>query len=217
MGLKLVVDEVVLGFALLAAVLAREPLVAVGLRVHIEHMLAQVGRGGVHAAAQGALRSVAHRRPARESRPCNTEAAVRHRSVQHRLSAMVSVSVAAVRGRGGVAPPLFDAVYRVHVYLHVLAGLERLAADGARVRELVRGVHVQDVLLEVAIVAVQLAALGARGPAGLTVGQVGGPLGPLVGRGPVPAARPGRSWGRRGLRQCALLHGTRLCFDGTVI
>lgn len=77
MGLQLVVDEVVLGFALLAAVLAREPLVAVGLRVHIEHMLAQVGGGGVHAAAQGTLRPVAHRRPARESRPCNTEAAIR--------------------------------------------------------------------------------------------------------------------------------------------
>lgn len=43
MSLQLVVDEVVLGFALLAAVLAREPLVAVGLRVHIEHMLAQIG------------------------------------------------------------------------------------------------------------------------------------------------------------------------------
>lgn len=41
--LQLVIDEVVLGFALLAAVLTREPLVAVGLRVHIEHMLAQVG------------------------------------------------------------------------------------------------------------------------------------------------------------------------------
>lgn len=78
MRLQLVVDEVVLGFALLAAVLAREPLVAVGLRVHIEHMLAQVGGGGVHAAAQRTLRPVAHRRPARESRPCNTEAAVRH-------------------------------------------------------------------------------------------------------------------------------------------
>lgn len=121
---------------------------------------------------------------------------------------MVSVSVAAVRGRGGVAPPLFHAVYRVHVYLHVLARLEGLAADGARVRELVRRVHVEDVLLEVAIVAVQLAALGARGPGGLTVGQRG--VGrPLVGRGPV-AARPGGSWGRRGLRQCALLLGTRL-------
>lgn len=96
---------------------------------------------------------------------------------------MVSVSVAAVRGRGGLAPPLSDAVYGVHVYLHVLAGLERLAADGARVRELVRRVHVDDVLLEVAIVAVQLAAVGARGPAGLP----GGPLGPL--------ASPG-SWGR---------------------
>lgn len=75
--LQLVVDEVMLRFALLAAVLAGEPLVAVGLRVHIEHMLAQVGGGGVDAAAERALRPVAHRRPARESRPCNTEAAVR--------------------------------------------------------------------------------------------------------------------------------------------
>lgn len=106
---------------------------------------------------------------------------------------MVSVSVARC-GRGGLAPPLFDAVYRVHVYLHVLAGLERLAADGARVRELVRRVHVEDVLLEVAIVAVQLAALGARGPAGLTGGGGRGVRGALVG--PVAAARPGRSWGR---------------------
>lgn len=43
MRLELVIDQVVLRFALLAAVLARKPLVAVGLRVHIEHMLAQVG------------------------------------------------------------------------------------------------------------------------------------------------------------------------------
>lgn len=78
MRLQLVVDQVVLGFALLAAVLAREPLVSVGLRVHIEHMLAQVGGGGVDAAAQRTLRPVAERRPAREGRPCNTEAAVRH-------------------------------------------------------------------------------------------------------------------------------------------
>lgn len=103
---------------------------------------------------------------------------------------MESVSVARC-GRGGVAPPLFDAVYRVHVYLHVLAGLERLAADAARVRELVRRVHVEDVLLEVAIVAVQLAALGARGPAGLTGGRGGRGV-----RAGVAAARPGRSWGR---------------------
>lgn len=76
-GLQLVVDEVVLCFTLLAAVLAREPLVAVGLRVHIEHMLAQVGGGGVDAAAERTLRPVAQGRPARQSRPCNTEAAVR--------------------------------------------------------------------------------------------------------------------------------------------
>lgn len=83
--LQLVVDEVVLGLATLAAVLAGEPLVAVGLRVHIEHMLAQVGGGGVDAAAERTLRSVA-RRPAREGRPCNTEAAVRTRSDTKRRS-----------------------------------------------------------------------------------------------------------------------------------
>lgn len=78
MRLQLVVDEIVLGLALLAAVLAREPLVAVGLRVHVEHVLAQVGGGGVDAAAQGTLRPVAQSHPARQSRPCNTEAAVSH-------------------------------------------------------------------------------------------------------------------------------------------
>lgn len=76
-SLQLMIDEVVLRFALLATVLAGEPLVTVGLRVHIEHMLAQVGSGGVDAAAERTLRPVAHGRPARESRPCNTEAAVR--------------------------------------------------------------------------------------------------------------------------------------------
>lgn len=75
--LQLVVDEVVLGLAALAAVLAGEPLVAVGLRVHVQHMLAQVGGGGVDAAAERTLGPVAGRRPARQSRPCNTEAAVR--------------------------------------------------------------------------------------------------------------------------------------------
>lgn len=55
----------------------------------------------------------------------------------------------------------------VHVYLHVLARLEALAAHGAGVRQLARGVHVEDVLLEVAIVAVELAARRARGLAGL--------------------------------------------------
>lgn len=40
--LQLVVDQIVLSFALLAAMLAREPLVAVGLRVHVQHMLAEV-------------------------------------------------------------------------------------------------------------------------------------------------------------------------------
>lgn len=114
-------------------------------------------------------------------------------------------------GRGGVAPPLLDAMYRVHVYLHVLARLERLAADGARVRQLARSVHVEDVLLEVAIVAVELAALGARG--------LGRRLTVSVGRGAAvrvallglwhrlgfAAARPGRSWGRRRLVQCSLL------------
>lgn len=71
------VDEVMLGFTFLPAVLAGEPVVAIGLRVYVEHMLAQVGRGGVDSAAEGALRPVAQRRPARERRPCNTEAAVR--------------------------------------------------------------------------------------------------------------------------------------------
>lgn len=76
----------------------------------------------------------------------------------------MSVSV----GRG-VAPPLFDTVYGVHVYLHVLARLKCLAADRAGVREVARRVHVQNVLFEVAVVAVELAALGTRGLAGLTV------------------------------------------------
>lgn len=58
---------------------------------------------------------------------------------------------------------------RVHVYLHVLARLEGLAAHGARVRQVACRVHVQDVLLEVAVVAVQLAALGTRGLGRLTV------------------------------------------------
>lgn len=71
--LQLVVDQVVLGLALLAAVLAWEPVVAVGLRVHVEHVLAQVGGGGVDAAAQRALRPVPHRRPARERRPCKVQ------------------------------------------------------------------------------------------------------------------------------------------------
>lgn len=83
---------------------------------------------------------------------------------------------------GGVAPaPLLHAVYGVHVYLHVLARLEALAAHGAGVRQVARGVHVEDVLLEVAIVAVELAALGAGGPGGLAVGEAG----------------EGASWGRR--------------------
>lgn len=122
--LQLMVDQVVFGFALLAAVLAREPLVTVGLRVHIEHMLAQVGGGGVDAAAERTLRPVAQRRPARKSRPCNTEAAVRQ---SRKLGAIVSVFIG--RGRR-VAPPLLHAVYRVHVYLHILASLESLPADG---------------------------------------------------------------------------------------
>lgn len=93
----------------------------------------------------------------------------------------MSVGVGA-RGRGGVAPPLLDAVDGVHVYLHVLARLEALAAHGARVRQLARRVHVEDVLLEVAVVAVALAALRARGLAGLTVSGAG-------------AGLPARSWG----------------------
>lgn len=101
---------------------------------------------------------------------------------------------------GGGGPPLFDSVYRVHVYLHILSGLERLAADGAGVREVARSVHVQDMLLEVAIVAVELAALGTRGLACLTVSVAGG----SVGRGALLrlglAAGPGRSWGRRSSR-----------------
>lgn len=67
-------------------------------------------------------------------------------------------------------------MYGVHVYLHVLARLEALAAHGAGVRQVARGVHVEDVLLQVAIVAVELAALGAGGP-----GRLG----------------EGASWGRR--------------------
>lgn len=148
--LQLVVDEVVLRFALLAAVLAREPLVAVGLRVHVEHVLAQVGRGRVHAAAQRTLRPVAQR-PARQSRPCNTEAAVRDNTTRVLLSATVCVSVEVGgrgegrgRGRGGrgVAAALLDAVDGVHMYLHVLARLEGAAAGGAAVAGGGRGVHV---------------------------------------------------------------------------
>lgn len=107
------------------------------------------------------------------------------------------------RGRGRLAPPLLYAVYRVHVYLHVLARLEGLAADGARVGQLARRVHVQDVLLEVAVVAVELAALGTGRLAGLTVCVGGRAVGLrrlvaafLFGR-LIAAARPGRSWGRR--------------------
>lgn len=192
--LQLVVDEVVLSFALLSAVLAREPLVSVGLRVHIEHMLAQVGGGGVHAAAQRALRSVAQGRPARQSRPCNTEAAVRHR-IRTVLSAIVSVSIAVFCGRGGVAPPLLDAVYGVHVYLHVLARLEGLAAHGAGVRQLARRVHVEDVLLEVAIVAVALAARGAGGPGGRLTVRVGAVGREVLALGALP--RPAASCRRR--------------------
>lgn len=86
------------------------------------------------------------------------------------------------------------------MYLHVLARLETLAADGARVGQLARRVHVEDVLLQVAIVAVELAALGARGLAGLTVSEAGreGEAVRLAGRParparPGPAARPARS------------------------
>lgn len=116
----------------------------------------------------------------------------------------MSVSVAVFSGRGGVAPPLFDAVYGVHVYLHVLARLEGLAADGAGVREAVRRVHVEQVLLEVAIVAVELAALGAGGLEGRLTVSVGGrgvgrvALVGLSARLGLAAGRPGRSWGRRG-------------------
>lgn len=78
------------------------------------------------------------------------------------------------------------------MYLHVLAGLEALAADRAGVGEVARGVHVEDVLLEVAIVAVELAALGARGLAGLTVSEAG-----EARRVARARARPARSWGRR--------------------
>lgn len=115
-------------------------------------------------------------------------------------------------GRGGVAPPLFDAVYGVHVYLHVLARLEGLAADGAGVREPGRRVHVEPVLLQVAIVAVQLAALGARGlERRLTVSvaaRVRVALLRLSAGLALAARRPGRSWGRRGLVQCSLLPPT---------
>lgn len=81
----------------------------------------------------------------------------------------MSVSVAVLCGRGGLAPPLLHAVYGVHVYLHILAGLECLGADGTRMRQFARRVYVEDVLLQVAIVAVALAAFGARGLGRLTV------------------------------------------------
>lgn len=131
----------------------------------------------------------------------------------------MSVSFAVFGGRGGVAPPLFDAVYGVHVYLHVLARLEGLAAHGAGVGQPVGGVHVEQVLLEVAIVAVELAALGARGLEGrLTVSVRGAARGVgvallrLSAGLALAARRPGRSWGRRGLVQCSLLapHPTSL-------
>lgn len=68
------------------------------------------------------------------------------------------------RGRGGLAPPLPEAVGGVHVNLQVLARLEGLGARGAAVRALARRVHVQQVLLQVAAAAVALAAGRARGP-----------------------------------------------------
>lgn len=91
------------------------------------------------------------------------------------------------------------------MYLHVLARLEGLAADGAGVKQRARRVHVGYVLLEVAVVAVQLAALGAGGLAArLTVAEGAGagrgvaPLRLAVRAAPAaPAARPRRSWGRR--------------------
>lgn len=126
----------------------------------------------------------------------------------------MSVSIAGIGGRGGLAPPLLDAVYGVHVYLHVLARLEPLAADGARVREVARRVHVQDVLLEVAIVAVELAALRARGLGErLTVSEGGRAVREaLVLHRLRVAARPRRSWrswGRRRSVQFALLANFR--------
>lgn len=187
--LQLVVDEVVLGLAALAAVRAREPLVAVRLRVHVEHVLAQVGRGGVHAAAQRTLRPVAARaRPARarQGRPCNTEAAL-----DNTLRAPRGV------GGGGGRAPLLHAVDGIHVDLHVLARLEGLAAQRAGVRQRARRVHVGDVLLEVAVVAVQLAARRARGLAA----PAAAPAAPAARR---PPAGPGRSWGRRNCFSTAL-------------
>lgn len=94
------------------------------------------------------------------------------------------------------------------MYLHVLARLEALAADGAGVRELARRVHVEYVLFEVAVVAVELAALGAGGLDRLTVREgVGGRVSVALLWRLVPCAhacaartrpaRPGRSWGRR--------------------
>lgn len=77
------------------------------------------------------------------------------------------------------------------MYLHVLARLEGLAADGAGVRQVAGGVHVEDVLLEVAVVAVELAAVGTGGLGdGLTVSEAG----PLVQLG---AGAPGCSGGSR--------------------
>jgi hypothetical protein len=80
------------------------------------------------------------------------------------------------------------------VYLHVLARLEALAAHGARVRESVRRVHVEQVLLEVAVVAVALAAGGAGGPCGLTVSVAAVRGVALLGLRLGLAAAPRRSW-----------------------
>lgn len=203
MRLQLVVDQVVLGLALLPAVLAGEPLVAVGLRVHIKHMLAQVGGGGVDAAAQGTLRPVADGGGPAQSRPCNTEAAVSEsRDHEARLSAMQE------REGVGVAPPLLHAVDGVHVDLHVLARLEGLPAEHARVRQRARRVHVQDVLFEVAVVAVELAA---RGTGWLVVRRAA-----AAAAAALRHRRPGCSWGRRRTRS-VLATTPRLCLDDTTL
>lgn len=70
----------------------------------------------------------------------------------------------------GIALALSDAVHRQQVYLQILLGLELLGADVTGDVLRLYCVHVDDVLLEIGIVGVDLAALGTLGLALETVG-----------------------------------------------
>lgn len=118
------------------------------------------------------------------------------------------------------------------MYLHVLSRLERFEADGARVCEVASCMHVEDMLLEVAVVAVELAAFGTdrswRAGITRTVSVIVAELvhfvdvRHLLRSGMISAvlhfrgcfvwvvlagARPGRSWGRRRSRSMLDLYG----------